>query len=715
MAQKKSRNNKKDLGSSLLPSGVLPKVLALVCFTLALVFALSFIEKAGVGGRYLKELAVFLLGQGVLTLPFILLLAGAILLKTEYRHFLRATFFAIGLLLAGSVGFLGGNNAELNLGGWLGFLLSWPLLTLFGFWVTQIIFGVVIAAALLIFWQILRPALRLWISEVRQEKEMGRGLELKKEPAIIKPEPSPERRGFLGKLKSGLEKKRIYKEKELVEERPKEKLLAKPKDKKLVYPLSLLSQGQKSVEPGDIEANKKIIQSTLENFGISVQMGEVNVGPTVAQYTLKPAEGIKLSKITALNNNLALALAAHPLRIEAPIPGKSLVGIEVPNKIRAEVKLGSMLSLDDFQRAENLTVALGQDVSGKPVFANLAKMPHLLVAGATGSGKTIFLNSLILSLLQKNTPETLRFILIDPKRVELHVYGGLPHLLGQVVVEPEKAIQAIRWLISEMENRFKILSQVGARDIYSYNQKIKSRAKTSHGDRAPLPYIVFIVDELADLMVARGKELETGIVRLAQMSRAVGMHLVLATQRPSVEVLTGLIKANITCRVAFKVATQVDSRTILDVGGAEKLLGSGDALFISSSSPQPRRIQSPYISEKEVRAAAEWLKNQEQLYEFNNLKISFEEALSQDGSRAEFGGLGIEGGTDEDLYKEAKEIVLRAKKASASLLQRRLRIGYARAARLLDMLEQEGIIGPQEGAKPRKVYYDRLDVEEKEI
>ncbi len=698
MAQKKYLNSKKN--SPLFPPNTFPKVLAVIFLTLALVFVLSFIEKAGIGGRYLKSFGFFLLGQGVLTLPFILILAGLVLLKSEYHKFLRTIILAIVLMLVGSAGFLSSQNPELRLGGMLGYLFSWPIFTLFGFLVTKIIFGVAILIALLIFWQMIKPSLQdLLTKKVLSKEQLQKDRKLQ-EPAIVKVQPPTKKPSLLVKLKSGFAK-------------PPPKIKEHPsqvqREKKLVYPLSLLSQEYKSVEVGDIEANKKIIQSTLENFGIQVQMGEVNIGPTVAQYTLKPAEGIKLSRITALANNLALALAAHPLRIEAPIPGKSLVGIEVPNKTRAEVKLGSMLCLDSFQRSGPLTFTLGQDVSGKPVFADLAKMPHLLVAGSTGSGKTIFLNSLILSLLQKNTPETLRFILIDPKRVELQIYEGIPHLLGQVVVEPEKTIFAIRWLIKEMEDRFRLLSQTGARDIYSYNEKIKLKSRFKSSQEELLPYIVFIIDELADLMVSRGKELEAGIVRLAQMARAVGIHLVLATQRPSVEVLTGLIKANITSRLALKVATQVDSRTILDISGAEKLLGAGDALFISTTNPQPRRVQTPYISEKEVKAVVNWLKNQPQLYEFNNLKISFEEALEEGVSQFSLGSFGGEVGTDDELYQQAKEIVLRAKKASASLLQRRLKIGYARAARLLDMLEEAGIVGPQEGSKPRKVYYDKLE------
>jgi len=431
----------------------------------------------------------------------------------------------------------------------------------------------------------------------------------------------------------------------------------------------------------------------LENFGIQVEMGEVNVGPTVTQYTLKPADGVKLSKITSLSNDLALALASHPIRIEAPIPGKSLVGIEVPNKVRTLVRLRNLISDPQFQNHPSpLCFVLGRDVSGNPAFADLARMPHLLVAGATGTGKTIFLNSLILSLVYRNSPKILKFILVDPKRVEFPVYSDLPHNLTDVIFDVQKTINALRWLVEEMERRFKTLASFKARDIFSFN-KISIEKKIP-----PMPYIVLIIDELADLMAARGKELEAAIVRLAQLARAVGIHLVLATQRPSSEVITGLIKANITSRITFQVASQVDSRTVIDMAGAEKLLGRGDMLFLSAESPKPKRIQGAFVSEKEVQKVVEYLSSK---YEKERIE-SLEEKLAEETGEVEF----FEGGEEleDPLYEEAKRVVIEAKKASASLLQRRLKIGYARAARLLDILEKRGVVGPPRGAKPREVY-----------
>ena len=340
---------------------------------------------------------------------------------------------------------------------------------------------------------------------------------------------------------------------------------------------------------GRLLANANIIKRTLESFGIAVEMGEINVGPAVTRYTLKPAEGIKLSRITALNQDLSLSLAAAPIRIEAPIPGKSLVGIEVPNKSAAIVRLGSLMNYPEFQKSGQLGFVLGRDVSGEPVFASIEKMPHLLVAGATGSGKSIFVHSLLMSLLYKNSPETLKLVLIDPKRVELSVYDGIPHLVSPVITENKKAAGVFRWAISEMEKRYEILQKAGCRDIKSYN--------AGHKDE-PLPYIVIAIDELADLMSSFGREVEGSIVRLAQMARATGIHLILATQRPSVEVITGLIKANITARVALQVASQIDSRTIIDTPGAEKLLGHGDLLFISAELSKPKRIQGSFITRR---------------------------------------------------------------------------------------------------------------------
>ncbi len=463
----------------------------------------------------------------------------------------------------------------------------------------------------------------------------------------------------------------------------------KPIKNYVAPPLSLLNSTTEKPTIGDLRANANIIKRTLESFGIMVEMGEINVGPTVTRYTLKPAEGIKLSRLTALNQDLALALAAHPIRIEAPIPGKSLVGIEVPNKAAALVRLGSLLLYPDFQKSGQLAFALGRNVSGEPMFKDIAKMPHLLVAGATGSGKSIMIHSIIMSLLFRNSPDMLRFLMIDPKRVELSVYDGISHLLAPVITENKKAIGVLRWAIQEMDRRYEILLAAGARDIKSYNSSGKS-----------MPYIVIVIDELADLMTSFGKEVEGSIIRLAQMARATGIHLVVSTQRPSVEVITGLIKANITTRIALQVASQIDSRTILDTPGAEKLLGSGDALFIAADISKPVRVQGAYLSEEEIKRVTSFIKK-------NNEVISSDEIKIENGENGAQANLDLENmdlSDDDELLDEAIGLVRAAKKASASLLQRRLKVGYARAARLLDLMEERGIVGPGDGAKPREVF-----------
>jgi len=454
-------------------------------------------------------------------------------------------------------------------------------------------------------------------------------------------------------------------------------------------PLDLLESTNAKVESGNIEAYVKIIEKTLQDFNINVEMGEVNVGPTVTQFTFRPAVGVKLSQILALRADLALALAAPSLRIEAPIPGKSLVGIEVPNKSTALVRLRDLLASESVAKhASTLAFPLGRDVAGHPMVADFTKMPHLLVAGATGTGKSVCINEIVTSLLYRNSPEELRFIIIDPKRVDLTVYNGIPHLLTPVITDHKQAINALRWMVAEMDRRYETLSEVGKRNIEDYNKSTDKK----------LPYIVLVVDELADLMSVAMKDVEASIVRLAQMARAVGLHLLLATQRPSVNIITGLIKANITSRIAFAVASQVDSRTILDMAGADTLLGNGDMLYTSAALPKPKRIQGPFVSEQEVKAVVRFIKDQSGSVDYH------EEILE----KPKAGGSGYAGADDsdedEEVIQAAIEEITRSHKASASLLQRRLKLGYARAARVLDVLEDRGLIGPADGAKPREIY-----------
>lgn len=469
---------------------------------------------------------------------------------------------------------------------------------------------------------------------------------------------------------------------------------------KKIPPVSLLSAERSNPTSGDIKGNTEIIRRTFGDFNIHVDMGKVRIGPTVTQYTLKPPSGVKLSKITSLNNNLALALAAHPIRVEAPIPGKSLVGIEVPNERAAQVTLKELLESKEFKaREHNMMIALGRDVAGKVWFADLPRMPHLLIAGATGSGKTVCMNTIIMSLLYQNTAETLRLIMVDPKRVELTPYNGIPHLLAPVITNVPQTVNALKWCVGEMDRRFEMLSKVGNRDINSYN--------AAHPDKK-LPHIVFIIDELADLMQMASSEVEAGIIRLAQMARAVGIHLILATQRPSVDVITGLMKANIPGRIAFSVASVTDSRTILDSPGAESLLGKGDMLLSTASLSKPVRIQGAFVSEKEAKHVINYLRVEDPDEVYDSSVIEKQDS-SGSGTGNMFGGPS----DDRDpLFNDAKNLVIEAGKGSASYIQRRLRVGYARAARLLDELEMAGIVGPAEGSKPREILATEDTIEE---
>ena len=475
--------------------------------------------------------------------------------------------------------------------------------------------------------------------------------------------------------------------------------------------LSLLNKETGKADIGDVKANSNTIKRILKEFGISVEMDAVESGPTITRYSLKPAQGVKISRIVGLQQELQLALQASSIRIEAPIPGKSLVGIEVPNKTRATVGLASLLATPEYTDSPHpLIIALGKDVTGNVHFANVARMPHGLIAGTTGAGKSVTIHNIIVSLLYRNSPEQLRMILVDPKRVELTMYNKIPHLLTPVITDAKKAIRALSWAVKEMERRYDILESEQVQNITSYHKNVYQTAKQEweKGGKSEegrinlpeaLPYIVIILDELNDLMQAYPRELEGCIVRLAQMSRAVGIHLILATQRPSVNVITGTIKANVPTRIALAVASQIDSRTIIDTVGAEKLLGYGDMLYLPSDSPRPFRLQSAFISEEEIKRVVEYLKKQDAELD----TLNFDENQENSGGDSFFKSLTGSDDADDDLYNDAKQAVMEAGKASTSYLQRKLRIGYSRAARLIDLLEENGVIGKQDGSRPREI------------
>ncbi len=460
--------------------------------------------------------------------------------------------------------------------------------------------------------------------------------------------------------------------------------------------VDLLNQKQDKADAGDVNGNARIIEETFRNFNMDVEMMGANIGPRVTQYTLSPPSNVKLSKIVALDNNLALSLAAHSIRIEAPIPGQRAVGIEVPNYKSATVRLAGVMQSPEWKAASSpLTVAVGRDIAGKPILGDLEKMPHALIAGQTGSGKSVMINALLTSLLYRNSPSDLKLILVDPKQVEMAPYADIPHLLAPVITEPEKCISALKWAVAEMERRYTELAEQGKRNIEEYN-KIKA------DDR--MPYIVIVIDEMADLMMLAARDVEALVVRIAQKARAVGIHLVLATQRPSVDVITGLIKANIPARIAFTVSSQVDSRTIIDHIGAEKLLGMGDMLYQTADMPKPKRIQGALILDDETKRVCDFLRDQRPpQYD--------PEITAQPVQLNGRGGLVVDhdSGADDDMYKDAVRVVIEGGKASTSLLQRRLRVGYSRAARLIETMEEQGIVGPADGARPREVLVSSLD------
>ncbi|MEK7121489.1 MAG: DNA translocase FtsK 4TM domain-containing protein [Patescibacteria group bacterium] len=655
-------------------------------FILAVLSILSFVGKAGWAGEGFNIFARSLFGWGFFIVPVAFILLGFAFVKSISRKIYHSAVFGTLLFVGSILGtfyIFGNGNFDIRLaqGGYLGVILGAPLLSSVGFGASLIILLALIVIALLIS---LNVPLYGLISKKDEEEKLVDNVVIKKGSEVFDQKKLEAKPALVAKP---------------VKTEEKEFVIKNFKKGKWVFPpTDLLHEDQEEAITGDINASASVIKRTLGNFGIDVEMGEVSIGPTVTQFTMRPAVGVKLSSITALNSDLSLALAAYPIRIEAPIPGKSLVGIEVPNKKVALIGLRNMFDHEDFKKSKYfLPLALGRDVSGNPVFAGLEKMPHLMIAGATGTGKSVSINTILLSMLYKHSPDVLKLILIDPKRVELTLFNDIPHLITPVIIDNKKVLGALKWSLSEMDRRYDLLSKSASKDIFSYNTKMVER------DGQIMPVIVIVIDELADLMATYGRDVEAAIVRLAQMSRAVGIHLILSTQRPSVEVITGLIKANITSRIALQVASQIDSRTILDMAGAEKLLGKGDMLFLAGDVAKPRRLQGAMVTEKEVKDVTKFIKAQAENIEVDDehdLKLDFNANTNSSGG---FTGGGNDD-ADDDMYGEAKETVILAGKASASLLQRRLRVGYARAARLLDVLEDKGIIGPGDGAKPREVY-----------
>lgn len=692
MKKKKKRDRNNDgeerVKEPILSPETKNSIFAILFFCATALLLLSLFDKAGVAGEWVKRNASVLFGSVALGIPLAFLLAGISFLAHIEKSYWKLTVGGIGVFFAsilGMVELLGGNERS---AGVIGYYIAFPVLSFLSWQVGIALFGAFFLVSILLIFDVSLITLIKPFTLAFQKKPIDLEHANEDEWKVDELPPSERRQQAREREQGGAKEE----EKDEKDEKGKDGDEARKDEEYEPPPLSFLDQDGSLPSAGDIQANKNIIARTLEEFGIEVEMGEVSVGPTVTQYTLKPAQGVNLTRITALSRNLSLALAAHPIRIEAPIPGKGLVGIEIPNKQAAVVRVRSLLTgLVNKRLPSALVLALGRDVSGEPVIAYIDKMPHLLVSGSTGSGKSICLNAIITALVYLNSPRNLRFLLIDPKRVEFSMYEGIPHLLAPVIVDPKKAISALRWSIAEMERRYKVLETANVRDIKGYNDIARKK-----GNEKPLPYLVIIIDEMADLMMKNKREVEASIVRIAQMARAVGIHLITSTQRPSTDVVTGLIKANIMARIAFKMPTQIDSRTILDQAGAEKLLGHGDMLFMSGQSHGAKRVQGTYISEKEVRKVVQYLVDLKWENEDDGVKLQAEE-------RKEGGIFGSDFDSEDDLYVEARSIAMETGKVSASLLQRKLQVGYARAARLLDMMEEDGVIGPGQGAKPREV------------
>jgi S-DNA-T family DNA segregation ATPase FtsK/SpoIIIE len=668
-------------------------------------------------GAYLAGILLFLFGWSSYLIPLFILYLGVRLFRQQVPDLRMPRIIGMLVLLLSAsslIGMLSFKNEIIGFSraGFFGSLIARFISAYFGRLGGYIIFITLIVLSLGLVTEILISSLfsnlinktRYLLLPILKFRKREKALSVKpgfsgkKEPEAPLPKPKIAVAGVTPKTKPA-EEGLVSKPKILIKTKAQvEEIRVRPQELKIgdyhLPSLDLLDsppplEARQIKE--DLAANARILEETLEDFAISAKVTDIERGPVITRYELEPAPGVKLNRIVALSDDVALAMKAQSVRIIAPIPGKGRVGVEVPNMQSSFVYLKEILASKEFQEAgSKLTLALGKDIAGQPIIADLDDMPHLLIAGTTGSGKTVCVNSLILTMLFRVSPNELKFLMIDPKMVELMPFNGLPHLLCPVVTEARKASAALGWVVNEMEERYRLLAKVGARNIESYNEKQEN-----------LPYIVVIIDEFADLMTVAREQIENAITRLAQLSRAVGIHLMLATQRPSVDVITGVIKANLPARISFKVASKVDSRTVLDMNGADKLLGKGDMLFLRPGESKLIRIQGALVSDKEIAKVVNFIKEQaEPVYD--------EEILKEQQKRT------LANGEKDELYEEAVKVIMESNQASVSILQRRMRLGYTRAARIIDTMEQEGLIGAFEGSKPRKILVDREAWLEKE-
>jgi len=731
MAKKKKRTTRKKAATPTpqhaLPTGFWGQVGAVFLIAVSILLVVAWF---GVGGpilEWLQQATLATIGYAVYVLPLLFVYLAVELFRAEENRIPAVMKLSAVLLILWFSGLFGLiDKREAMTGGFVGRLLNDGVLALVDKGVAVFVYILLILVTVLFIVRVSPITLirKLW-ELIRTRSEEGEqaenvkimrkaaesdnvGAEFKLNAGVPTLNPSDSKRSArLSSLKSSVKQDKAAEE---------QAALVAVNDPNWQRPsLDLLEQKQSPADAGDVQHNAQIIKETLGEFSIDVEMEGANIGPKVTQYTLKPPSGVKLTRITQLETNIALNLAAQSLRIEAPIPGQRAVGIEVPNLKAADVRIRGILESKQWQgNREPLGFAIGRDISGDAVVGQLNKMPHLLIAGQTGSGKSVMINTLLTSLLYRNSPSEMKLILVDPKQVEMAPYADIPHLLTPVITEPEKTISALKWAVNEMERRYRLLAEEKVRDIKSYNQKVQSGGtkisvqdddgNAQEVDQGAMPYVVIVIDELADLMMVAARDVEALVVRLAQKARAVGIHLVLATQRPSVDVITGLIKANIPARIAFTVASQVDSRTILDQVGAEKLLGQGDMLMKTAEMPKPRRLQGAWVMDDEVVKVTDHLRMQS-APQYNDEVVS--QPVQLNGKGGVVMDFDHEGG--DDMYKDALRVVVESGKASTSLLQRRLRIGYARAARIIEEMEDQGVIGPADGSRPREVLVTNLD------
>lgn len=757
--KKKTTRGKKSTPAKpqhMLPAGFWAQVGAVILLAVSVLYIVAWFGAGGPVLEWAHDISVAFIGYAVYVLPLLFVYLAVGIFRAEANKLSFVVYLATGLLVAWFAGIFGlfhDANGQTT-GGWLGRTLNdYAMLMMVDSTVGAFIYVLLILITVLFvlrvspitviskIWQWGQSNLR---EEERQNKSVAQKANMDEKPKkgaiklkfggseketdankdksddasgvklnvnVAQPvetdAPEDKKKPRLSSLRGSIQQDKAAEEKQA--------MLAVTDPNWQAPTLELLEKKEKPADPGDVQQNAQTIKDTFSEFNVDVEMEDANVGPKVTQYTLRPPAGTKLSRITALESNVALNLAAQSLRMEAPIPGRKAVGIEVPNIRAADVRLYGVLNSKQWKASSQpLAFAIGKDISGNAVVGELNKMPHLLIAGQTGSGKSVMINTLLTSLLYRNSPSEMKLILVDPKQVEMAPYDKIPHLLTPVINEPEKTISALKWAVNEMERRYKLLAEEKVREIESYNKRLRQRGRKisvededgnmQEHEEGTMPYIVIVIDELADLMMLAARDVEGLIVRLAQKARAVGIHLVLATQRPSVNVITGLIKANVPARIAFTVASQVDSRTILDSMGAEKLLGQGDMLMKTAQMNKPKRVQGAWVTDEEVIKITDHLRMQS-APQYNDEVVAQSVQISDKGGVA----MDMDGGSSDDMYKDAVRVVVEGRKASTSFLQRRLRIGYSRAARLMEEMEEQGVIGPADGSRPRDVLIGSVD------